>query len=143
VRLSVRPLPAIQLLTTTLILGRTRWTIVRMNWVRTCSWAGQILRLLPRGLAIGVPVACRRKWLSVRAIHGRRLSDTPPDGVCRDKRLCLGGDGREDAVLVESHAIRAAAVFGRLEARAPDLQRVSGGMFRTQAAAGLTLRRLQ
>jgi hypothetical protein len=123
----MRPLPAIQLLTATLILGSTRWTIVRMNWVRTCSWARQILRLLPRGLAIGVPVACRRKWLSVRAIHGRGLSNTPPDGVRRDKGLRLGRDGREDAVLVESHAIRATAVLCRLEARAPYLQRVSGG----------------
>jgi hypothetical protein len=122
----MRPLSAIQLFTTRLILGSTRWTIVRMNWVRTCSWARQVLRLLPRRLAIGIPVACRRKWLPICAIHGRWLSDTPPDGVRRDEGLRLRGDGGEDAVLVEPHAIRAAAILGRLEARAPDLQSVSG-----------------
>jgi hypothetical protein len=124
VRLWVRPLPAIQLITACLILGNARWTIVRMSWVRTCSWARQILRLLPGWLAVGFPMVCRRKWLAVRAVHGRGLADTPPDGVRRDKSLRLGGDGGEDAVLVEPHAVRAAAVLGRFKARAPDLQYV-------------------
>jgi hypothetical protein len=95
-----------------------------MSWVRTCSGAGQIL-LLARWLPIAITVARRRKGLPVGTIHGRRLSDAAPDSVGRDESLCLGGDGGEDAVLVEPHAIGAAAIFSRLEARAPDLGKVN------------------
>jgi len=90
-----------------------------MNLVRTCSWAGQILlllRLLARRLAIRFRMVRRRERLSVRAIHGRWLSDATPDRVCRHEGLCLRRDGREDAVLVEPHAVGAAAVLGGLEA---------------------------
>jgi hypothetical protein len=44
----------------------------------------------------------------------------------RNKSLRLSGDGGEDAILVEPHAIGAAAVLGRLEARASNLWSVSG-----------------
>jgi hypothetical protein len=120
----VRPLPAIQRITACLIVRSTRRTIVRMNWVRTCSRTGKIL-LLVRRLPIGLGVARRRERLPVGAVHGGRLSHTPPDSMSRHKSLCLSGDGSEDAVLVESHAVGAAAVFGRLEARTANLHRVS------------------
>jgi hypothetical protein len=123
-RLRVRPLPANQRVTACLILRSTVRTIVRMSWVRTCSGAGQIL-LLARRLPIGITVARRRKGLPIGTVHGRRRSDAAPDGVRRDEGLRLGGDGGEDAVLVEPHAVGAAAIFSRLEARAPDLRRVS------------------
>jgi hypothetical protein len=70
-------------------------------------------------------VARRRKGLPIGTVHRRRLSDAAPDGVRRDEGLGLGGDGGEDAVLVEPHAVGAAAIFSRLEARAPDLRTVS------------------
>lgn len=95
----------------------TRRTIVGMDWIRTCSGAGQILLLLLAALlAKGLSMARRRERLPVGTVHGRRLADAAPDGVGRDKSLRLRGDGGEDAVLVEPHAIRAAAVFGGLEA---------------------------
>ena len=121
-RLGMRPLPANQRVTACLILRSTRRTIVRMSWVRTCSGTGQIL-LLPRRLPIGIAMARRRKRLPVGAVHGRWLADTTPDGMRRDEGLGLGGDGSEDAVLVEPHAVGAAAIFSRLEARAADLQK--------------------
>jgi hypothetical protein len=92
-----------------------------MSWVRTCSWARQIL-LLARWLPVGITVARRRKGLPIGTVHGRWLSDAAPDGVGRDESLGLRGDGGEDAVLVEPHAVGAAAIFSRLEARAPDLR---------------------
>jgi hypothetical protein len=121
------PLPANQLFTTCLIVGRTGWTTkFRMNWVRTCSWARQIALLAGLLLlAICFCVARRRKRLTVCAIHWGWLSDTSPHGMCRHKCLRLRGDGRENAVLVEPHAVGAAAVFGGLEARASNLYRVS------------------
>jgi hypothetical protein len=94
-----------------------------MNLVRTCSWTGQILLLLllARLLAICLGVARRGQGLAVRTVHGRRLSDAAPDGVCRHESLRLRRDGREDAVLVEPHAVGAAPVLGGLEARASNL----------------------
>lgn len=86
----------------------------------SCSGARQIL-LLATWLCVGLVLARRRKRLPVGAIHGWRLSDTAPDGMGWDKGLRLGGDGCEYAVLVEPHAIRAAAVLGGLEARATNL----------------------
>lgn len=103
-RLWVRPLPATKRVTASFILWSTGRTIVRMDWIRTCSGAGQILLLATR-LAICLAVARGRERLPVGAVHGRRLSHTAPDGMRRDKGLRLGGDGREDAVLVESHAV--------------------------------------
>lgn len=66
-------------------------------------------------------MASRRKRLPVGTIHGWRLANTSPDGVSRNKSLSLCGNGSEDAVLVEPHAVGAAAVFCRLEARASNL----------------------
>jgi hypothetical protein len=144
----MRSLPAIQLFTTGLIWGSTGRTIFRMNWVRTCSWARQILLLLrlwlARRLAIRVPMVCRRKRLAIRAIHGRWLSHATPDRMCRHERLRLRRDGREDAVLVEPHAIGAAAILGGLEAGAPDLHSVSGRSSSMVSQENrITLRRLQ
>lgn len=119
-RLWMRPLPATQRITASLILWSTWRTMVRMDCVRTCSGAGQILLRATR-LCVGLVLARRRKRLPVGAIHGRRLSDTAPDRVGRDKSLRLGRDGGEYAVLVEPHAIRAAAVLGRFKAGAANL----------------------
>lgn len=94
-----------------------------MSWVRTCSGAGQIL-LLARRLAIWLAVAGGRKRLAVGTVHWRWLADTAPDSVGRHEGLRLGRNWSEDAVLVEAHAVGAAAVFCRLEARAADLGRV-------------------
>ena len=142
-RLWVRPLPtAIQLFTACLILGSAGWTIFRVSWVRTCSWARQIALLSRLWLTICFCVARRRERLAVRAIHGRWLSNTAPDRVCRDESLRLRRDGREDAVLVEPHAIGAAPVLGGLEARASNLLRVSGRSGRLCEIES-TLRRLQ
>jgi len=123
VRLGVKPLPANHCVTARLIWRSTRRTIFRMSWVRTCSGAGQIL-LLARRLAIWLAVAGRRKRLAVGTIHWRRLANTAPDGVSRNESLRLGRNWGEDAVLIEPHAVGAAAVFCRLEARAADLGRV-------------------
>lgn len=82
------PLPVIQRVTACLLLWSTWRTKVRMDWVRTCSWAGQILLLTL--LRIGLVLARRRKRLPVGAIHGRGLADTAPDSVGRNKSLCLG-----------------------------------------------------
>lgn len=41
--------------------------------------------------------------------------------MCRHERLRLSGDGSKDALLREADAVCTATVFGRLEARAPDL----------------------
>lgn len=113
--------------------------------IRTCGGAGQILLLrlrLARRLAVGVCVVGRRQRLAVGAVHGRGRADAAPDGVGGDKGLRLGGDGGEDAVLVEAQAVGAAAVLGGLEAGAANLGTVSTG-----AAGGtrgrFTLRRLQ
>jgi hypothetical protein len=114
----MRPLPANQRVTACFVLRSTGRTIVRM----TCSGTGQIL-LLTRRLPIGIAVARRRQRLPIGTIHGRRLADTTPDRVRRDESLGLRGDGGEDAVLVEPHAVGTAAVFSRLEARAPDLHK--------------------
>jgi hypothetical protein len=124
----VRPLPANKLFTACLIVCSTGWTKFRVSWVRTCSWAGQIL-LLRALLLVRLCVARRRQRLAIRAVHGRRLPDTTPDCVSRNKRLSLCRDGSENAVLVESHAVGASAVLGRLETRASDLQEVSGSFF--------------
>lgn len=63
----------------------------------------------------------RRKRLAIGTIHGWRLANTSPDGVGRNKSLSLCGNGCEDAVLVEPHAVGAATVLCRLEARASNL----------------------
>ena len=91
-----------------------------MSWVRTCSWAGQILLRAP-WLAVGLAVARRRKRLPVGTIHWRGLADAAPDGMGGNKSLRLCRNGGEDAVLVEPHAVGAAAVLCRLEARASNL----------------------
>lgn len=112
--------------------------------IRTCGRAGQVALLLPlaRRLRVGLCVVCRREGLPVRAVHGRGSADTAPDGVCWDKGLSLRRDRREDAVLVESQAVGAAAVFGGLEARAANLCKVSRTQRRGQQLE-FTLRRLQ
>jgi hypothetical protein len=117
----MRPLPTRQRITARLIWRSTRRTIVRMSWVRTCCGTGQIL-LLARGLPVGVAVVCRRKRLPIGAIHGRGLADATPDCMRRNECLGLGGNGGEDAVLVEPHAVGATTVFCRLEAGAPNLR---------------------
>jgi hypothetical protein len=86
-----------------------------MSWIRTCSWARQVALLAGLLLAICFGVARRRERLTICAVHGRWLPDTPPDSVCRNKSLCLRRHRREDAVLVEPHAVGAAAVLGGLE----------------------------
>jgi hypothetical protein len=99
-----------------------------MNWVRTCSWARQVAllaRLLRWLLAVCFGMARGRERLAICAIHGRWLPDTPPNRVCRNKSLCLRRDRREDTILVEPHAVGAAAVLGGLEARAANLCVVS------------------
>lgn len=116
------PLPASQIVTAALICtGRT-------IGIRTCGGARQIARLLlprARRLSIGICVARWRQRLPVRAVHGRGRADAAPDGVCGDEGLRLRGDGGEDAVLVESQAVGAAAVLGGLEAGAADLKQMS------------------
>lgn len=119
-RLRVKPLPTRQRVTACLIWGGTRRNMVRMSWVRTCSWAGQIL-LRARWLAVGLAVTRRRKRLAVGTVHWRGLADTAPDGMSGNKGLRLGRNGGEDAVLVEPHAVGAAAVLCCLEARASNL----------------------
>ena len=52
-------LPAGKRITARIIWRSTGRAIVRMSWVRTCSGAGQILRLARR-LAIWLAVAGRR-----------------------------------------------------------------------------------
>lgn len=117
------PLPAIHF-AACLIVGGTRRTIVRMNWVRTCSRTGQIL-WLPCWLTICLGMTRWRQRLAVGTIHRWRLSDTAPDSVGRYESLCLRGHRREDAVLVEPHAIGAATIFCGLKARTADLNHVS------------------
>lgn len=93
-----------------------RWWARRIGRRRICcSGAWQILLLLTRRLAICLCVANRRKRLAICAVHWRRLPNAAPYRVRRHKGLCLGRDGGKDAVLVESHAIRTAAVFSSLE----------------------------
>jgi hypothetical protein len=123
----MRPLPAIQLFTTCLIMGSTGWTIFRMNWVRTCSGARQIALLARLLLLLTICFSMARRWkrLAICAVHGRWLPNTPPNGVCRNKSLSLRRDRRENAVLVEPHAVGAATVLGGLEARAANLCVVS------------------
>ena len=99
----MRPLPA-HLVTAALIRVDTG----RAIGIRTCSRTGQILGLLllrARRLAVGVGVVGGGQRLAVGAVHGRGLADAAPDGVGGDKGLCLGRDGREDAVLVEAQAV--------------------------------------
>lgn len=95
--------------------------------IRTCGRAGQIALLLPlaRRLRVGLCMTCGWERLPVCAVHGRRSADTAPDGVCWYKGLSLRRNRREDAVLVESQAVGAAAIFGGLEARAANLCEVS------------------
>ena len=96
--------------------------------IRTCGRAGQILLLLlplARRLPIGLCVVCRWEGLPVGAVHGRGSADTAPDGVGWDESLCLCRDGREDAVLVEPQAVRAATILSSLKAGATDLYEVS------------------
>ena len=74
-----------------------------------------------RRLAVGLCVVCRLKGLPVCAIHGWRGAHAAPDRVCWDESLRLRRDRREDAVLVESQTVGAAAVLGGLEAGAANL----------------------
>lgn len=98
-----------------------------MRWVRTCRAcrAGQIAPwLLTRRCGIRIGLVGRWDGLPVRAVQLGGLSHTAPDGMCGDKSLGLRRDWSEDAVLVEPHAIGAAAVLCRFEARASDLRHV-------------------
>jgi hypothetical protein len=92
-----------------------------MSRIRTCRAcrAGQIL-LLPRRVRFGM--ASRRERLPICSVHGRRLSYTAPYGMCWNKSLRLRRHRRKDTILIEPHAIRAAAVVCSLEARAADLR---------------------
>lgn len=94
-----------------------------MSLVRTwTSCRTRQIGLLARLLTIRFRRMARGgKRLPVRTIHGRWLSHTTPNSMRRDKSLRLGRDGREDAVLVEPHAIRAAPVICGLETRASNL----------------------
>ena len=67
-------------------------------------------------------MSSRRKRLPVGPIQRRRGSCATPDGVSRNESLRLRRHGSKDAILIESQAIRAAAVVGSLEPRAPNLQ---------------------
>ena len=118
----MRPLPATQRVTARLIVRGGRRTIGIMSWRRTWrACRARQISLLPRRLTICIRMARWRKRLSVGAVHGWRVAHSTPDGVRRDKSLRLRRDGREDAVLVEPQAIRAAAVVGGLEAGASNL----------------------
>lgn len=126
----MRPLPAVQRITARIIVRSSRGAISRMSLVRTWSTAcgtrqivGRrrrclLLRLRTRRLAICFGVLRCWQRLTVRAVHGRGLADAAPNGVGRHKGLGLSRDGREDAVLVEAHAIGASAIVCRLESRA-------------------------
>lgn len=104
-RLWVKPLPAIQLITACLVWMGTWLTKFRV-WVRTCSRTGQILWLLLAGLlAICICVARRRKRLAICTVHWWGLAHTAPDGMRRDESLCLRRNWGEDTILVESHTI--------------------------------------
>lgn len=59
--------------------------------------------------------------LTVELSVGRRLL-AAPDRVCRNKGLCLGGDGSEDTFLRESLAVCAASVLGLIKAGATNLK---------------------
>jgi hypothetical protein len=125
VRLRERPLPATQRVTARLIVRGSRRTVGIMSWGRTWrARRARQIRLLPGRLTICIRMARRRKRLAVGTVHLRRVWASTPEGMRGDKGLRLSRDGCEDAVLVEAHAIRAAAVVGRLEARASDLSRV-------------------
>jgi hypothetical protein len=128
VGLWVCPLSPTLRVTAGFIVRGSRRTIGIMSLGRTWrACRARQIRLPARRLTICIGMARRRKRLSVGTVHGRRISHSTPDGVRGDKGLRLCGDGREDAVLVEAHAIRAAAVIGRLEAGAANLAGVSGG----------------
>jgi hypothetical protein len=98
---------------------------ISRRWIRTCRrrGTGQILRLRWRWRrrSVCTPMA-RLERLAKRAVHGRRRAHSTPDSVRGHKGLRLGRHGSEDAVLVEPHAVLAAAVVGGLEARTADLQ---------------------
>lgn len=120
-RLWVRPFPANHCITFLCIVRGTT-SRSQCGRVRTCH-IGHILRLLARSL-----IRLRRlsrgllKWLPICSIHWGRLPNPSPDCVSGHKCLRLSGNWREDAVLIESHAVGAATIFGRLEARATNLQ---------------------
>ena len=103
----MEPLSAIQRITAHVIIRGSRGTIGRMNLVRTwratCRGRQVVgrwwllllrrrrrLRLLARRLAIGFGMLRCRQWLTVRTVHGRRLSNATPDRVGRHKSLRLG-----------------------------------------------------
>lgn len=140
-RLGKGPLLAIQRITAHINVRGSRGTMSRMNlvrtWRRACGtrqivgWRGRgllwlllllLLRLLlARRLTVCFGVLRSRQWLAVGTVHGRRLTDAAPDGVGRHKGLSLSGDGGEDAVLVKTHAVGAAAVVCSFESRAANL----------------------
>lgn len=88
-----------------------------MSLVRTCRRcrARQILPLAWR-LRIRFSMRSRRERLPICSVHWRRLSNPTPDSVRRYKGLSLSRHGREDAVLIESHAIGAATVVSGFKA---------------------------
>lgn len=89
--------------------------------------AGLTVRVLLRRVLLRwsllVAVAMLRQRLTVRAVElsvGRRVLSAV-DRVGGDESLGLRADGREDALLRETLAVGAAAVFGLIEARAANL----------------------
>lgn len=109
--------------------------------IRTCR-AGQRVARLGVRRAVGVG---RRlgggQWLAVRAVQRRRGAGTAPDCVCGHEGLGLGGDGCEDALLREAHAVGAAAILRGLEAGAANLapSAVAAGDGGALARGGLVL----
>ena len=63
--------------------------------------------------------------------------------VGRDESVGLGGDGREDAFLVEAGTVCAASVWRRVEAVASDLVPVREGRANGMTRVWPTFRRLQ
>jgi len=93
-----------------------------MSRVRTCR-TRQILRL-PAWRLRGIwlwSMLCRER-LTICPVHWRRLPHSAPDGMSWHKCLSLSRNWCENAVLIESQAIGAAAVVGGLKSRAPDLK---------------------
>lgn len=89
--------------------------------IRTCRAGQRVARLgVRRTVGVGRRLSSGQ-WLAVGAVQRRWRASTAPDGVSRHKSLSLGGDGGEDALLREAHAVGAAAVFRGLKARAADL----------------------
>jgi hypothetical protein len=117
------PLPAVRV-TAAFIVGsgcRRRISRMRLKGARS-GWAGQVRRILRGRTGLRRAVDWRKR-LSIRAKHlGRVLSlVAAPNRVRRNKGLRLSRHRSENAVLVESDTVRAAAVVRILKARAANL----------------------